>query len=372
MSKKILITGGAVHAFLDSNKIVSNRTRGLWARKFAEYCVNSGHEVTLLLPEIGNKEDEFSSKFRINVHKGFYDYQKICLHHAETHDVAIMAAAVTNWIPEKPFEGKMPTDVDRILVPFILAPRVIDDMRKVNSKLTLIGCKLTICPTLEETFKLAQKTMEGSKAHAVIANDLKRGLKEKYLCFPDGSIHEFIDDFPGLFRDLLAMIEDEHFRTDAQSFVTNDSRMLDVKQLMVELLQKYGHRFVTKYAGHEKAFGSIAVRTPFGGALMTPREKSKSFQIDACVNVLGMDETGRSILTEDGKKATMNAPLLMRMIRKFNADYVIHLHEILPDVPTQAYASPGTVRDSLRDLQPAFNIEGHGFIAAYKDGKLVS
>ena len=43
---------------------------------------------------------------------------------------------------------------------------------------------------------------------------------------------------------------------------------------------------------------------------------------------------------------------------------ILHLHEQLEGVPTLPYGPPGTDRDNLRDIPaPAFNIEGHGFIA---------
>ena len=66
-------------------------------------------------------------------------------------------------------------------------------------------------------------------------------------------------------------------------------------------------------------------------------------------------------------KATLNAPLLIKVGEKFGADAVLHQHRQLEGVPTVPHAPPGTVRDNDRDVPgPAFNIEGHGFVAGVK------
>jgi len=120
-----------------------------------------------------------------------------------------------------------------------------------------------------------------------------------------------------------------------------------------------------------------------GGYLTTPRVKDGSFtSADAVYLAPWLKTKERIVQVGKGAKATMNAPLLMRVAQwarqhaqegscfAVREPVVLHLHEQLPGVPTVPYAPPGTDRDNLRDIPgPVFNIEGHGFIACL-DGNL--
>jgi hypothetical protein len=133
---------------------------------------------------------------------------------------------------------------------------------------------------------------------------------------------------------------------------------------MDEVLDRYRNRFLKDFAGGGYAFGSVAVRQPHELMFTTPRVKHSQLTSNNCV-VTRVDLGDRTIFTQRGLKATMNAPLMWQMLQLHGAAAaVIHLHEDMPDVPTLDYAPPGTVRDSIRgDLPKAFNIRGHGLVA---------
>jgi len=65
-----------------------------------------------------------------------------------------------------------------------------------------------------------------------------------------------------------------------------------------------------------------------------------------------------------GKKATLNAPLLVRVLRSSNAAVVVHLHDTMDTGwPVYPYAPPGTVRDNNRSFDTeSFNIAHHGCV----------
>lgn len=56
MRKKILITAGPVYGRLDDNKLVSNRSRGIWAADFAwrlaALDLGTRYEVILLVADV--------------------------------------------------------------------------------------------------------------------------------------------------------------------------------------------------------------------------------------------------------------------------------------------------------------------------------
>ena len=339
---RVLITAGPVYAHLDDNKILSNRARGEWASHFSDFLALHRHQIYMM----SDME--------------YWQYKKRCEEKAKWAQAAVMTAAVMNYLPEKPFVGKMPTNLETVDVRLIRSPYVIDQMRKVNPKLKLIGCKLTSREPIESTIEKAQYLIQRSKAHAVVAND-KSNLRLKLLCFPDGTVIQYDDDFDGLYEELELMITDEHFHTVEANM---ESVQPHVKTIMERILDRYRSRFLKDFAGQGQAFGSIAVRAEATGSMVvTPRIKSSMVTPDRCPTAyVNLDERR---VTVNGIKATVNAPLLWKVLETWKAaSAVLHLHEELPNVPTLDYAPPGTVRDSLRkDLPKVFNIKGHGFVA---------
>jgi hypothetical protein len=408
--KRIFVTAGTVYGPLDDNKLVGNRTRGIWAAKFATWLsqkVRTGEvgQVTVLVPDIQKEPLEALAKgpgVDIRTHKGFWDYQKICEEAAPQFDVAVMAAAVVNWIPKEPYKGKMPTDGfnpgDEINIPFVLAPRVIDSMRRLNPKLTLIGCKMTSGATQTALETAAYKTLIGSRANVVIANDLSK-LDIKRLIYKDRSSQVYdIKDGKGetFYRALWEIITDAHFESrpsadigDVQIWDEGKLKHLvtDAEAYFEKVVDKHRARFVKRYPGAAHVFGALAV--PLHGTnchpkqrqhmLISGREKNTDFTAHDAVITTKVDYVNRLVYVENldlhGQKASLNAPLLMRHFEKFPwAHGVIHLHEQLRDVPTEPYAPPGTRRDNMRRIPgPAYNIEGHGFVACLDEhGEIVT
>jgi len=342
-----LITGGPVYTHIDDNKILTNHARGTWATRLGEHLQNHGHSITMVI----NSE-----------YKHYRDY---CIERASEMNAAVMTAAVINYICTDPYEGKMPTNLDEINLTLTRAPYVIDEMRKQNPNLTLIGCKLTSREQPEDTIVKAQQLMARARCHAVVAND-KTNLKKKMLCFPDGAVLYYNNEFEALNEEIRQIIEDKHYHS-VQNLKLAAYRA-QCEPLMQKLLDRYRDSFHSTYAGEDKQFGCLAVRGNDGTMLVTPRHKHPHIRVQDCVMV--RVNHSKLLVETDGVKATMNAPLLQQFF-DVHPKYpgVVHLHQFLDTgVPEFPYAPPGTVRDSQRTiLQPAFNIENHGFVAGVNE-----
>ena len=394
--KRVLITAGPVYGRLDSNKLVSNRTRGIWAAGFAKYLLHVGHRVTLLVADtslstvlraLSNEDEPSHPQLTILQHSGYEQYADLCYQAATTHDAAILAAAVVNWIPANPVTGKMQTagyrEGDVIQVPFVLARRVINRMRELNPNLTLIGCKMLVGEpgdknheTREKLVAAARHVIEDSKAHACIANDLNQ-LQVKHVCYPDGAVITRMNDFQAFYSDLRGIIEDEHYRTvllpNRRNYSVVNGILWRARDRFTLLADRYRDRFM---AAGNHVFGALAVPVSDGTWLVSGRHKDRAFTGQNAVHVHSIDHDKREVYVlgnragQIDEKASMNAPLLLRM-GNYHLREVLHLHEQLPDVPTQPYFPPGTVRDSMRDVTfPEFNIEHHGFIRVLPERKL--
>lgn len=408
--RRVLITAGPVYGKLDDNKLVSNRSRGIWAHMLACDLADRGHIVTFLMPKVGMEVPTEFARVRnpdlIEVvrHDGFEEYQRLCIDIAPQVDVAVMAAAVVNWIPKTAFPGKMPTkDVgDELQITFKLAPRVLDRMKLENSKLTLIGCKLVVDGTQADLFKQAYNTLVSAKCTAVVANNLK-DLKRKYIIYRDASTHEYMlgeDPQDAFTSDLISVIEDDYYTTHGAHFSSSsayesshhldpdswmdgahtvaDWRFADQAKLLFDAVaNKYRACFSSRLDAPEKSFGSLAVRVGDTSVyLVSPREKLATFSSEDAVFVYKIDPDNLRVYTSRGLKASLNAPLLIRHLEKYREfKAVVHYHDIISN-PGQSsrhytraeYAPPGSKRDNNRDsFEPVFNITEHGCIAALDD-----
>lgn len=376
--KRVLITAGPVYGPLDANKLVGNRVRGLWATQFAKYLADRGHQVVMLIPD--TMPDPFGQEttpVAIVRHKGFWDYQEKCGDLSPKVDAAVMAAAVVNWIPAQPYGGKMPTkgynEGDIIQIPFVLAPHVIDQMKVANPGLTLIGCKMLVNAPHDELIEAAYGVLIKAKCNAVVANDMGHGLKQKYVVNQDRSVQVYDNDFEGFYANLLGHIEDVHYSTMRQH---EDVPVESTRRLFDAVIEKHRAGFTPRQDGAQEVFGSVFVPTMFTDSgllfqmyagLLSPREKGQMFTADEAVALQSLQ--GHLLRVVGRTKATLNAPLLLRVAQKYpSASAILHQHRQLPDVPTVPYAPPGTVRDNEREIPgPVFNIEGHGFIACLDD-----
>src|SRR3990167_2937312 len=92
-------------------------------------------------------------------HKGFEDYCAKVLALAPTMDGVILGAAVANLIPAKPYVGKFPSHDykpgDMIPIDFTIAPRVIDEVKRVAPQTHLFGYKLLSGVSHEELIRAA-------------------------------------------------------------------------------------------------------------------------------------------------------------------------------------------------------------------------
>ncbi len=382
---KILITAGTVYGRLDDNKLVGNRIRGIWATMFGQFLLNHGHEVTLLVPDTFDTSkisehisDPSGDNFKLLKHNGYDSYAEQCYALAPKVDAAVMAAAVVNWIPQTPFKGKMPTDGyregDVQHIPFILAPRVIDRMRKLNPKIHLVGCKMTSGAKAQETLEAGYHTLVRSSSNVVVLNDLSN-LKTKCLLYGDGHTDEFFAEpadgdqsFNRMFEDLRRIMEDQYYRTvDVDRGTYKDANSGDLtraEKTFERLCEKYREHFLKRPDGGagQRVFGAIAVRVDATRMLVSPREKDRAFGLAQSVMVTKVDHEAREVHTLWYRKASLNTPLLARMLaQRPDAEAIVHLHEQRPGLENLPYAPPGTVRDNAREF-PAkdFNVINHG------------
>jgi phosphopantothenoylcysteine synthetase/decarboxylase len=374
--KKILITGGPVHAHLDAVKIITNRFRGGRMAELAD-VIGAMSDQKAKITYLTSKGSCVPKGVETTVvyHNGFEDYRKRALELAPKMDAVILGAAVCNLIPVKPWKGKFPSHKFKVgsVIPidFTIAPRVIDEVRKVAPKTKLFGFKLLQGVKHEELIDAAYEIVLDSGAVCVFANDAN-SLDTKFAVTKERGVislsanQRTVYEHNDFYEFLWAAINDKYYSTVLCP--ANDVNLQDYHQATVamnELVKKYAPKFKKKYGKKKYVFGTVAVRVGRTPSFVTTIRGKKDLQDRTLVHKV--DNSRRKVYVE-GEKATLNAPLFYNIFKNKEFKHVqaiVHYHELTddPKVVGGPYAPPGTVRDSVIDLHPGhkrFQTQGHG------------
>ena len=369
----ILVTGGPVHAYLDPVKIITNRFKGGMMVEITEKLAFKGHTVTYLCAK-GMRRP--AGDVNVVEHNGFDDYRQKVTELAPEMDAVVLGAAVANLIPAEPFKEKFPSHNykpgDIIPIDFTIAPRVIDEVKRVMKRTAhLFGFKLLAGHSHEELIRAAYEVLLESRATCVFANDAssKDSLMTKYAVMKDRSVHEMsLDDVASFISRIL---DDEYYRTDRVNTVFTPD-MLNAEGCAVaelqELIESNGKQFVETEAGY--IFGTVAVRVGGTNSFYTTYRGKR--EIDGYVLVVDVNHDNLQIQATN--KATLNAPLLHWVFSMYpEVHSILHFHNQEDGLPVYPYAPPGTKRDSVRGLPcKSFNIDGHGcFLLRDEKGEVI-
>ncbi len=387
--KKVLITGGPVHAYLDDVKIITNRFKGgLMVDLVGEFVKHSEQDIEdderIQITYICSKNarqpwwDEYlggegTPYCKVVHHNGIYDYMDKVLELAPQMDAVVLGAAVANLIPKNKIKGKFPSHNykvgDTISLEFTIAPRVIDKIKEVAPRTHLFGFKLLSNVAHNELINTAYGVLLESRATAVFANDAKN-ISQRYAVTKEKGVHPLSNN-QELAQWIIEMINDEYYRTITGPYSEIDdfnefTEVVDRFKKVIHVIEKFKSYF-TKVENN-LLLGCVAVREKGERFITTGRGKDEASILSIVKKV---DHDKKIVYTEGKNKATLNAPLLDQIFFHHpDVDHIVHHHEEYHDIPTLDYAPPGTVRDSIRPEIGkicTFNIKEHGCFLSFDE-----
>lgn len=355
---RFLVTGGPVHAHLDDVKIITNKFKGGMMSALAEGLVDLGHDVIYLTARHTPPPSDHLATLWL--HDGFDDYLSKILRAGQTGiDAFVLGAAVANLVPAKPWKGKFPSHQykpgDVVDIPFMVAPRIINDIRRKFPESQLFGFKLLSGAPHTELIDAAHEVALDSRATAVFANDAK-DLDRKYAVTKDMVVQPLAaDDLPKFIVDYTW---DTYYRTEVGCDIPWDAPRYHAMLRAEKLVERFKDRF--QPVGRQGlVFGTVACRIPGSMGFVTTRRGK--------TEICGEWETVSAVYHENmvvraSGKASLNTPLLHWIFAHVpETRSIVHYHQAeCPELHRLPYFPPGTARDSQRDVRGSFSIQGHG------------
>jgi phosphopantothenoylcysteine decarboxylase/phosphopantothenate--cysteine ligase len=173
--KKVLITAGPTIEHIDPVRIITNQSTGKTGVLLASELVSAGAKVTLIYGPGKELHPKGVKLIRVETSQEMFDAVKKEM--KQKFDIVILAAAVSDYMPEKSSTTKIKSDQKKIILKLKRAPKIIDQIKKIQKNVFLVGFKAETNLSKENLISEAKKKIRESNADLIIANDI--GTKYK-------------------------------------------------------------------------------------------------------------------------------------------------------------------------------------------------
>jgi phosphopantothenoylcysteine decarboxylase/phosphopantothenate--cysteine ligase len=174
--RNVLITAGPTLEYVDPIRVITNKSSGKMGVALVREALNRGAYVTLIYGP-GTTLPPYNAQVRrVETTQEMYDTVVSELK-SKQYDLVIAAAAPADWIPEKPFDSKIPTrDVSELSVKFKLTEKIIDTVKKVSQATFLVPFKAEYRLSNDELIARGYRRLVEAEADLIVVNDVgKKG-----------------------------------------------------------------------------------------------------------------------------------------------------------------------------------------------------
>ncbi|MCV0412489.1 bifunctional phosphopantothenoylcysteine decarboxylase/phosphopantothenate--cysteine ligase CoaBC [Nitrosarchaeum sp.] len=169
-NKKVLITAGPTIEYIDPVRIITNQSSGKTGMLLASELISSGAKVTLVYGPGSEKPPKGVKLIKISTSNEIFNVVKKEMQNK--FDIVIMAAAISDYIPENPSKNKIKSSKNKIKISLKKTQKVINFIKKYQKNVFLVGFKAEANISKNELITLAKKKMDESNADMIIANNI--------------------------------------------------------------------------------------------------------------------------------------------------------------------------------------------------------
>lgn len=209
--KRLLVTAGSTVEYIDPIRIVTNTSSGKMGVAIAQEAERMGATVTLVYGH--GSEPANSRAVRVNTSEEMHKAVVSELS-SKKYDVAIMAAAVADFMPAKTSEKKIDTRAGKMELSLVATKKIIDEVKKKNKDTFLVAFKADYNVSDSVLIEKAYKKLQECDADIVVVNDLGRkgsgaGSDRNEVFIVDKKkkvVHLPLESKPAIARKLLEIV----------------------------------------------------------------------------------------------------------------------------------------------------------------------
>ena len=172
--KKVLITAGPTIEYIDPVRVITNQSTGKTGVLLASEFVSAGSKVTLIYGPGKELPPKGAKLIRVETSQEMFNVVKKEM--KQKFDIIILAAAVSDYTPEKLSPTKIKSDQNKIILKLKRVPKIIDQIKKIQKNVFLVGFKAETNMSKKNLIGKARKKLKESNADFIIVNDI--GLKK--------------------------------------------------------------------------------------------------------------------------------------------------------------------------------------------------
>lgn len=169
-NKKVLMTAGPTVEQIDPIRAITNHSSGQTGMYLASELVSAGAKVTMIYGP-GDENPPKGIKV-INISSSRDMLQAVKKELRKKFDIVIMAAAVADYIPINPSKRKIKSDKKELKIILKKAPKIIDQIKKYQKNVLLIGFKAETNVKQKQLINSAKKKLIESSSDLIVANDI--------------------------------------------------------------------------------------------------------------------------------------------------------------------------------------------------------
>jgi len=170
--KKILMTAGPTVEKIDSVRVITNQSSGKTGTLLASELISAGAKVTLVYGPGTSEPPKGAKIIQVNSVDEMNKAVKEAL--KKKFDIAIMAAAASDYVVKNATSSKIKSDKKEINVKLVKAQKIIDVIKNKQKEIFLVGFKAETDISKNELVSSAKKKLKDSKADMIVANDIGR------------------------------------------------------------------------------------------------------------------------------------------------------------------------------------------------------
>jgi len=171
--KRILITAGPTRAYLDAFRYITNPSSGKMGMAIAQNSLDRGAEVTVIYGPGTAKSPVGAKVIQILSTEDMLEAVKYELSTTK-YDAAILSAAAADYGASDRKMEKTPSGKDEWVIKLKPLPKIVENVKKIDSKVYLVGFKAEYDLSDEELVERAYDRLIGAGMDLIVANDVSR------------------------------------------------------------------------------------------------------------------------------------------------------------------------------------------------------